>query len=91
MRAGAVRAIIVATLGTHQETTKGAIAMTDRNDMYAADADAAGKQDETMDADALRDQDLDQAAGGFHALKNGDAAADAFAKNDKPESDAHAR
>ena len=66
--------------------------MTDRNDMYAADADAAGKQDEMdRDPDILPDQDLDQAAGGFHALKNGDAAADAFAKNDKPESDAHAR
>ena len=65
--------------------------MTDRNDMYAADADAAGKQDEMdRDPDILPDQDLDQAAGGLAVLKTGgDAAADSSraAKNDKPESD----
>ena len=71
--------------------------MTDRNDMYAADADAAGKQDEMdRDPDILPDQDLDQAAGGgrVFAAKTGDAAANArksVFKNDKPESDAHAR
>ena len=48
--------------------------MTDRNDTYADDADAAGKQDEvSQDQDALRDQDLDQAAGGIRAWKTGDA------------------
>jgi hypothetical protein len=65
--------------------------MSDHSDYaYSDDADAAGKQDETMDPDALRDQDLDQAAGGLAVLKTGgDAAADSSraAKNDKPESD----
>ena len=63
--------------------------MTDRNDMYAADADAAGKQDEMdRDPDILPDQDLDQAAGGSRLKTGGDAEADrAIFKNDKPESD----
>ena len=66
--------------------------MTDRNDMYAADADAAGKQDEMKrDPDILPDQDLDQAVGGLAALKKpGDAEADmSVRKNDKPESDSY--
>jgi hypothetical protein len=65
--------------------------MTDRNDMYAADADAAGKQDEMdRDPDILPDQDLDQAAGGVNVNRKtgGDAEADmSVRKNDKPESD----
>ena len=68
--------------------------MTDRNDMYAADADAAGTQDEMKrDPDILPDQDLDQAAGGLYSFKTRDAgsASDWQGKNDKPESDAHAR
>ena len=65
--------------------------MSDHSDYaYSDDADAAGKQDETMDSDALRDQDLDQAAGGFRAKTGGDAEADmSVRKNDKPESDSY--
>ena len=69
--------------------------MSDHSDYaYSDDADAAGKQDETMDSDALRDQDLDHAAGGLRAAKTGGdagSASDWQGKNDKPESDAHAR
>ena len=65
--------------------------MTDRNDTYADDADAAGKQDEVyQDQDALRDQDLDQAAGGVKRPRTGEdagSASDWQGKNDKPESD----
>jgi hypothetical protein len=64
--------------------------MSDRsaNDKYYDSADDAAKQDESArDPDALRDQDLDQAAGGMFRKTGGDAAADSFAKNDKPESD----
>ena len=66
--------------------------MSDHSDYaYSDDADAAGKQDETMDSDALRDQDLDKAAGGrgvTMAKTGGDAEADmSVRKNDKPESD----
>ncbi len=73
--------------------------MSDRNanEQWFDSADDAAKQDDVaQDTDALRDQDLDQAAGGgrVFAAKTGDAAANArksVFKNDKPESDAHAR
>ena len=65
--------------------------MTDRNanEQWFDSADDAAKQDEMdRDPDALRDQDLDHAAGGFRAKTGGDAEADvSVRKNDKPESD----
>jgi hypothetical protein len=70
--------------------------MTDRNanDRYLDSADDAARQDEMdRDPDILPDQDLDQAAGGLYSFKTRDAgsASDWQGKNDKPESDAHAR
>ena len=70
------------------------------NDPFGASADDVSKQDEIdKERDALRDQDLDRASGGYGwHLKGdrpwyvedeagGDAAADATTKNDNPESD----
>ena len=65
------------------------------NDPFVDSADDVSKQDEMdRDPDILPDQDLDQASGGIRAWKTGGdagSASDWQGKNDKPESDAHAR